>query len=88
MLPWDGDIVFYRASPGACSSQHPRLVPILVSVVCEATEGSVLLGVSSWRALISLEMFEGSAKQGRFNPCEHLTALALRGLSQSCKCDA
>lgn len=32
MLPWDGDIVFYRASPGACSSQHPRLVPILVSV--------------------------------------------------------
>lgn len=41
----------------------------------------MLLGVSSWRALISLEMFEGSAEQGRFNPCEHLTALALRGLS-------
>ena len=46
--------------------------------VCGATEGSMLLGFSSWRAFISVEMFEGSVKQGRFNPCEHLTLLPLR----------
>lgn len=39
----------------------------------------MFLGLSSWRAFVSLEMSEGSTEQGRFNPHEHLTALALWG---------
>lgn len=41
----------------------------------------MLPGGSSWRTFISLQIPAGSAKQGRLNAREHLTALALQGPS-------
>lgn len=84
MLPWDGDIVFYMASPEtwlAASLAHPN------TCVCGATERSGLLAVSSWRAFVSFEMFERSTKQGRAFGCFGLVGPKFP-LDQSCQCDA
>lgn len=73
--------MFYRASPGACTLQHPQLIPTLVSVSVGLLEEACSWGFPAGELSISLEMFERSAKQGRLNLREHLTALASWGSS-------